>query len=208
MLPTRAAITAISICTSLCRYARSTGESFGNKAVITKANCASRSRTWRKSWATLTNRHLKRYGHKATIDERSLRAQGIKRTPTRHRGPQPKAKRIMLNALRDKQPPQPVAPIVRTTKTTKADGSISIRAVITNSALNNISKSNVLAPVKPTHNDIGKTHVPAIRNQTRKGWPPEAIAAWNSWGHKIPALFFRVWAELIEGNSVAGGPSL
>jgi hypothetical protein len=34
-----------------------------------------------------------------------------------------------------------------------------------------------------------------IRSE-RKGWPPAAIADWESWGHKNPPRFFRKWPEL------------
>ncbi len=38
-----------------------TGESFGNKARYDKSQLRQQVRIWRKSWATLANRHLKRY---------------------------------------------------------------------------------------------------------------------------------------------------
>jgi ATP-dependent exoDNAse (exonuclease V) alpha subunit len=80
------------------------GESFGKKARYTRNQLRQQVIAWRKSWANLANRHLKRYGHKAAIDERSLLAQGVKRRPTRHQGPLPKTKRVILNGLRSPQP--------------------------------------------------------------------------------------------------------
>jgi len=145
----------------------------------------------RKSWATLANRHLKRYGHKATIDERSLKAQGSKRNPTRHRGPRPKSTRYMLDKLRAKQPPQPIAPLVRITKQTHADGSISIQAVIKRSALNNIQTGSNNRAIAPALN-VG-----------RKGWPEAAVRDWEAWGSKEPARFFTVWPELKPEGFVA-----
>jgi hypothetical protein len=41
----------------------------------------------RERWATLSNAHLERAGHKERIDHRSLEAQGIDREPTVHLGP-------------------------------------------------------------------------------------------------------------------------
>lgn len=43
--------------------------------------------TMRQTWAELTNQALARAGHKARIDGRSLKAQGIARGPTVHLGP-------------------------------------------------------------------------------------------------------------------------
>jgi len=164
------------------------GESFANKARYDKTQLRQQVRTWRKSWATLANRHLKRYGHTAHMDERSLRTQGIKRSPTRHKGPQPKAKRIFLNNIR---PPQPRSPIVRINKQTDADGSITVRAIITNSALSWIGKQ------------------PAILNLDRKGWPIEAIRDWQAWGSKNPPKFFSIWKELApNGFNLNGGLQL
>jgi hypothetical protein len=42
---------------------------------------------WREKWENLANRHLKRHGHAARIDHRTLEAQGIDREPTIHVGP-------------------------------------------------------------------------------------------------------------------------
>jgi hypothetical protein len=42
---------------------------------------------WRDRWERLQNERLKYYGHSARVDHRSLKAQGIDREPTHHRGP-------------------------------------------------------------------------------------------------------------------------
>jgi hypothetical protein len=42
---------------------------------------------WRDRWERLQNDRLKYYGHSARVDHRSLKAQGIDREPTHHRGP-------------------------------------------------------------------------------------------------------------------------
>jgi hypothetical protein len=228
------------------------GETFGNKARYTKNQLRQQNIAWRRAWATLTNRHLKRYGHKAKIDERSLLAQGIQRTPTRHKGKRIKAKRALLDFLRTKQPPQPLAPIVRTTKQNGSDGSITVRKMISRSALSHIGKGynsatyqgNVWeAPVRPvrTWPDKGARNavnleprpggippsvlnrtilgsgdktsvparadlpVPALNPTHRKGWPPEAIAAWNAWGSKNPQRFFALWPELAPDGFKFGG---
>lgn len=41
----------------------------------------------RERWAVLTNEHLREHGLEARVDHRSLKAQGIDRTPTSHLGP-------------------------------------------------------------------------------------------------------------------------
>jgi hypothetical protein len=135
----------------------------------------------------LANRHLKRYGHKATIDERSLKAQGSKRNPTRHKGVRMKVKGSSFDGIR---PSYPRSPVVTTTKTIGTDGSIRVRAVIKHSALNSIGN-------KP----------PALSmQQTRKGWPEAAIRDWETWGSKDVGRFFTVWRELAPSNfSPAGG---
>ena len=176
------------------------GESFGNKVHYTKPELRAQTVAWRKSWASLTNRHLKRYGHKAQIDERSLKDQGVKRRPTRHKGPRSKSTRYQLNKLRAKQPPQPIAPIVRMTKQIGADGSITIQRTIKHSALNNIrtNRSNT----KPLQ---ANPHI------QRKGWPAAAILAWETWGSKEPIRFFTVWPELRPDGFIAAttkGPAL
>ena len=148
------------------------GESFGNKVHYTKPELRAQTIAWRKSWSTLANRHLKRYGHKAQIDERTLKAQGSKRKPTRHKGPRPKSTRYMLDRLRAKQPPQPIAPIVRMTKQTNADGSISIQAVIKHSALNNIRLGNDTKAITPKS--------ASALNTQRKGWPEAAVCGLSS----------------------------
>lgn len=42
---------------------------------------------WRRDWADRANRHLEKAGHEVRIDHRSLKDQGIERTPTFHEGP-------------------------------------------------------------------------------------------------------------------------
>ncbi|MDE2420910.1 MAG: MobA/MobL family protein [Gammaproteobacteria bacterium] len=42
----------------------------------------------RKRWADIQNRHLEQYGHEDRVDHRTLRAQGIDRTPESHLGPE------------------------------------------------------------------------------------------------------------------------
>jgi hypothetical protein len=113
------------------------GESFGKKDRYTRSQLSKQLKSWRSSWRILVNRHLKRYGHKDQIDERSLKAQGIKRDPTRHRGVRAKKLRKHLDAMR--RTPLPKAPVVRTTKRISADGTIIIRRTIKNSALNKIA---------------------------------------------------------------------
>jgi hypothetical protein len=113
------------------------GESFGKKDRYTRGQLSKQLKSWRSSWRMLVNRQLKRYGRKEQIDERSLKTQGIKRVPTRHRGVRAKKLRTHLGAMR--RTPLPKAPIVRTTKRMAADGTITIRQAITNSALNKIS---------------------------------------------------------------------
>ena len=170
------------------------GESFGNKARYSRNELRQQVIAWRKSWANLANRHLKRYGHKKAIDERSLKAQGSKRTPTRHRGPQPKTKRAVLDKIR---PPQPKRPIIRTLKRTGRDGSINIQAVIRNTGLVKIGPGiNPIAPVRPSF-------FPSARSNG--GWPPAAIADWKAWGHRETVRFFAKWPELGGGLSPQGG---
>jgi hypothetical protein len=165
------------------------GASFGNKERYTKQQLRQQVITWRKSWAKLVNRHLKRYGHKAAIDERTLKAQGSKRTPTRHRGVQPKATRAALNSLRAKQPPLPRSPIVRISKSTASTGTVTVRATVMRSQLNGI---------------IARPTVPNVRlNNT--GWPPEAIIDWKTWGNQSPVRFFAKWPELGSASSL-GAP--
>jgi hypothetical protein len=166
------------------------GDGFGKKDRYTKQQLSQKVTDLRRSWAALVNRHLKRYGHTARIDDRSLRAQGVKRGPTRHKGVRARVKGASFNGMR---PTYPRSPVVKMTKTTGADGNISIRAVIKHSALNNIGTGN--KPLAPPIQPI------------RKGWPLEAVAAWESWGHKNPSLFFRIWSELAPpGFTFGGGP--
>lgn len=46
---------------------------------------------WREEWEHAANRDLERFGHEARIDHRTLKAQGLEREPTAHRGPQVEA---------------------------------------------------------------------------------------------------------------------
>jgi len=45
-------------------------------------------------------------------------------------------------------------------------------------------------------------------NPNTSGWPPEAIADWVSWGHKLTIKFFKKWPELAPAGFSLGGPSL
>jgi len=159
------------------------GESFGKKDRYTKADLSQKIKGLRQSWATLANRHLKRYGHAAQIDERSLRAQGIGKRPTKHHGVRSKVRRTRLDSIRA---PQPRAPVVRMSKTIGKDGTITVTAAIKHSALNNIGKQNP-APFFPVKPD-------------RKGWPPEAVRDWEAWGHREVTRFFTLWKELAPPN--------
>jgi len=64
-------------------------EGLGAKLDTEKAgrNRAADLESVRASWAELTNKHLRQHGIKATVDHRSLKAQGIDREPTQHLGP-------------------------------------------------------------------------------------------------------------------------
>jgi len=113
------------------------GEGFSRiKDRYNKTTLRQSVKAWRRSWAVLANRHLRRYGHKEQIDERSNKARGIKRAPTRHKGVQAKTQRKFLEAMR--KSPLPKAPIIRTKKHSAADGTIRMRKTIKNSALNKI----------------------------------------------------------------------
>jgi len=138
-------------------------------------------------------RRLEAREDRSSIDERSLRAQGLSRKPTKHHGKRSKVRRNRLDSIR---PIQPKSPIVRTTKHNSPDGSVTIQKVITHSALNKIEVGN-------------KSTAPSLNPTSRKGWPAEAVAAWNAWGSKNPHLFFRIWSELApDGFTLGGGPSL
>lgn len=165
------------------------GESFGNKQRYTKPQLRQQTIAWRKSWAKLVNRHLKRYGHKVAIDERTLKAQGSKRKPTRHRGVQPKAHRAYFNKLRAKQAPLPLSLIVRISKTTNPTGTVTVRAAVMRSQLNAIT---------PRHIAKNLRHKPT-------GWPPEAITDWRDWGNAYPDRFFAKWPQLKPANFVPQG---
>lgn len=125
--------------------------------------------------------------------------------------------RVQLDALREKQPPLPVAPIVRTSKNVSADGTITINKVISGSALGKIGTSNSgnrQAVVNIGTTNAGTRNVsasrnsnPAIKASSSKGWPPQALADWAAWGSKDTARFFALWSELAEGNSSLGGPA-
>jgi hypothetical protein len=54
--------------------------------VSIKGGYASQLKSWRTSWANLTNRHLARHGHAVKIDERTLKAQGVDRDAGKHMG--------------------------------------------------------------------------------------------------------------------------
>lgn len=60
-------------------------DGFGDK--VREWNGKAQLQDWREKWEHLANRHLKRHGHAARIDHRSLEAQGIDREPTIHVGP-------------------------------------------------------------------------------------------------------------------------
>ena len=64
-------------------------EGLGAKLDTEKAgrNRAADLESVRASWAELTNKHLRQHGIEATVDHRSLKAQGIDREPTQHLGP-------------------------------------------------------------------------------------------------------------------------
>jgi len=80
-----------------------------------------------------------------------------------------------------------------------SDGSVTVRATITNSALNKISTYGKTQSSAPNT---------APKGFSRSGWPPEAIAAWLSWGKNNPVLFFRIWIDLAPPGFKAEGPSL
>ena len=171
-----------------------TGASFGNKDRYSKGKLRQQTLLWRKSWANLVNRHLNRYGHKTSIDERSLRAQGSTRRPTRHRGPQPRVERAKLDRLRGRLPPQPIAPIMRLSKQVSDDGTVTLKAVITHTALSNI------------HTGLNrKANAPApLISGANAAWPLEAIKDWAEWGHSNEIGFFGKWPQLAPvGNHVA-----
>jgi hypothetical protein len=128
------------------------GESFGKKDRYDRSQLRQQIRTWRKSWATLANRHLKRYGHQAQIDERSYRARGIKQPPTKHRGVKAKTQRKFLDGMRKASLPK--APIVRTTKHFAADGTITMRRSIKHSVLNKI-RFEPTSSTRPLSGGIG-----------------------------------------------------
>ena len=170
--------------------------SFGLKDRYPKSVLRAQVQTWRKSWASLSNRHLKRYGHQAKIDERTLLKQGIKRSATRHKGKRPKSTRKVLNALRAKQPPQPLSPIVRISKDKQSDGGVAMQASITRSALNAIRRPPSPSPQPNNNERTNGEH----NHWKAKGWPPEAISMWRAWGHKDHERFFTMWAELAPPN--------
>lgn len=74
----------------IMRTTRQVGaEGLGAKLDTEKAgrNRAADLEAVRARWAELTNEHLRRHGVEATVDHRSLKAQGIDREPTQHLGP-------------------------------------------------------------------------------------------------------------------------
>jgi hypothetical protein len=164
------------------------GESYGKKARYTRGQLSQQVKAWRRSWATLANRHLKRYGHNVQIDARTLKAQGIKRTPTRHHGSRVRVKGIRLNKIR---PPQPKSPSVKITTHADKDGIVKVRATIKHSALAKIN--------------VGNRSSAPVAVPSRKGWPPAAIRDWEAWGKNAPAKFFTLWRELAPNNFAPKG---
>lgn len=74
----------------IMRTTRQVGaEGLGAKLDTEKAgrNRAADLEAVRARWAELTNEHLRQHGIEATVDHRSLKAQGIDREPTQHLGP-------------------------------------------------------------------------------------------------------------------------
>jgi hypothetical protein len=74
----------------IMRTTRQVGaEGLGAKLDTEKAgrNRAADLKAVRARWAELTNEHLRQHGIEATVDHRSLKAQGIDREPTQHLGP-------------------------------------------------------------------------------------------------------------------------
>jgi hypothetical protein len=61
------------------------GDGFGQKA--REWNAKPQLEHWREAWAAHVNRALKREGHEARIDHRTLEAQGTDREPSVHIGP-------------------------------------------------------------------------------------------------------------------------
>jgi hypothetical protein len=73
----------------IMRTTRKVAEGLGAKLDTEKAgrNRAADLEAVRARWAELTNERLREYGIEATVDHRSLKAQGIDREPTQHLGP-------------------------------------------------------------------------------------------------------------------------
>jgi hypothetical protein len=46
---------------------------------------------------------------------------------------------------------------------------------------------------------------PLIPVATTKGWPEAAIIDWETWGHKDPVRFFRLWSELAPSSFSPSG---
>lgn len=61
------------------------GDVFGPK--VREWNSKEQLQAWRKSWATIANKHLEQAGRAERIDHRTLEAQGVERTPQPHLGP-------------------------------------------------------------------------------------------------------------------------
>ncbi len=57
----------------------------------------------REAWATVCNKFLKAAGSSVRLDHRSLKARGIARPPTRHRGKQPRIQEPQPQVLRQEQ---------------------------------------------------------------------------------------------------------
>jgi MobA/MobL family len=147
----------------------------------------------RKGWATVVNRHLERWHHKARIDHRSLRAQGINRPPLRRKSyHRPRLDRKTMDALRAKVGPLPLAPIIQLSRKLLADGTISIRASVRRSALNALQNPRAALPA------------PVLPART---WSEFALKEWNSWGRQKPSLFYAIWQDLAPKDfSVGAGP--
>ncbi|MGC8495268.1 MAG: MobQ family relaxase [Syntrophobacteraceae bacterium] len=71
----------------LCSTRRLGAEGFTEKSRELDDRKSGEVEYWRKSWAEACNRHLSRAGHEIRVDNRSLEAQGIERTPGIHLGP-------------------------------------------------------------------------------------------------------------------------
>ena len=71
----------------LCTTRRLTPDGFGEKCRELDDRKTKAVDGWRERFAVLQNEHLERAGVAERVDHRSLKEQGIERTPTRHLGP-------------------------------------------------------------------------------------------------------------------------